>query len=745
MGSRFARSRRAMFVALCGVAVAVGCGRGGGPSAAPTPDAAHAAVPSERLPAVGAVTDEPDAARSIVVAVRRDGALVFGSHVGGLPELRAHLAERTRDPAPRHASGASELSLVLRVDRDAPWTLALWAMAVGAAAPIRLDRVHVAVRPEAGGPDGVVDTFLPVDAPIFFGKPAPAPVSLRVASASSAADRRAVYEALRRACRAGVTEAAIDVPAERVPRAGAVLDVVDLARRAGVRWFRFSTQAFPRATPDGRVDLDVATLAWLQQYAAMRADAPAGAAVSVAGVRVAAQFAGVPASPLPPPPPRARRPSADDDADGPGLSDHLVETEVVGRYGDDDGPAGVAPPDVADGDDVGAAERARAVACRRSLARGGGPDDGRVSTAVASALAWLAAHRTDDGTWTATSRDVRAAGAERPPAPDGASRAVDEPDHEVGVTALATLAFLGAGHLDRGDGPWTSVVRRALRWLVRAQDAEGCFGRRDDPRHVYDHALATLAVVDAYALTGDPRLRPPAQRALDFIALARNPERAWRYGVKPGDDDTSVTAWMVTALAAARAVVESERARATPSLEVDADAFDGALRWVEAMTDPTTGRVGYQQRGAGPARPPSVADRFPADRSEAATAAGVWVRLCAGETVARSPALARGVERLLARPPASRDDGSLDFCGWHLAAVALHRVDGPSAQAWWRSAVDVIVARQRTDGSLADVRGSFDPVDVWGDVGGRVYATALLAWTLETPTREPAPRSSRDR
>ena len=34
---------------------------------------------------------------------------------------------------------------------------------------------------------------------------------------------------------------------------------------------------------------------------------------------------------------------------------------------------------------------------------------------------------------------------------------------------------------------------------------------------------------------------------------------------------------------------------------------------------------------------------------------------------------------------------------------------------------------------------------VWGDVGGRVYATALLAWTLETPTREPAPRSSRDR
>ena len=49
-------------------------------------------------------------------------------------------------------------------------------------------------------------------------------------------------------------------------------------------------------------------------------------------------------------------------------------------------------------------------------------------------------------------------------------------------------------------------------------------------------------------MTGSAIYKGSAQKALDFIALARNPYFAWRYGVKPGDNDTSVTGWMMMAL-----------------------------------------------------------------------------------------------------------------------------------------------------------------------------------------------------
>ena len=52
------------------------------------------------------------------------------------------------------------------------------------------------------------------------------------------------------------------------------------------------------------------------------------------------------------------------------------------------------------------------------------------------------------------------------------------------------------------------------------------------------------ALAEAYALSRAPRLREPAQKAIDFIQMAQNPYLAWRYGVRPQDNDTSVTAWM---------------------------------------------------------------------------------------------------------------------------------------------------------------------------------------------------------
>src|SRR4051795_13024622 len=44
----------------------------------------------------------------------------------------------------------------------------------------------------------------------------------------------------------------------------------------------------------------------------------------------------------------------------------------------------------------------------------------------------------------------------------------------VGVSALATTAFLAAGHVP-GEGPYGDVVARALSWLLKQQDERGVF------------------------------------------------------------------------------------------------------------------------------------------------------------------------------------------------------------------------------------------------------------------------------
>ena len=46
--------------------------------------------------------------------------------------------------------------------------------------------------------------------------------------------------------------------------------------------------------------------------------------------------------------------------------------------------------------------------------------------------------------------------------------------------------------------------------------------------------------------------------------------------------------------------------------------------------------------------------------------------------------------------------------------------------------VDAIVKTQRTDGNFA---GSWDPVGVWDEDGGRVYATALYTLCLSADQR----------
>ena len=64
---------------------------------------------------------------------------------------------------------------------------------------------------------------------------------------------------------------------------------------------------------------------------------------------------------------------------------------------------------------------------------------------------------------------------------------------------------------------------RACAYLKNVQDPEGCFGPRATQHYIYNHAIAALAMVEAYGMTESPIFKGSAQKALDFIALVAQP------------------------------------------------------------------------------------------------------------------------------------------------------------------------------------------------------------------------------
>jgi hypothetical protein len=347
--------------------------------------------------------------------------------------------------------------------------------------------------------------------------------------------------------------------------------------------------------------------------------------------------------------------------------------------------------------------------------RGNLPGGSGIAPALDSALKWLAAHQMDDGAWDCDGFAERCGSVGA-----GACGGAGGSTHDVGVTGLAVLAFLGDGHTTSA-GAYRDVVARAVAWLRAEQDPDtGLIGARASRDFLYDHAIATLALCEAYYATRSPLLRRPAQLAVNLILTARDPYGAWRYDLPSiGDADTSVTGWMVFALARAREA----------GLEGDfRGAFDGALAFLDEVTDPASGRTGYSARGELSSRTPAN-EHFPREAGEAMTAVGLLCRIFLGQTPADTPLLARQADLLRARPPVWDPEAHTnDIYYWYYATYALYQMGKPWWPAWEKALGAAVVDSQRTDG---DARGSWDPECAWGFSGGRVYSTALMALALE--------------
>ena len=297
-------------------------------------------------------------------------------------------------------------------------------------------------------------------------------------------------------------------------------------------------------------------------------------------------------------------------------------------------------------------------------------------------------------------------------------------DSDTAATGLALLAFFGAGH-DHFEGTHRDVVRRGLEFLVSVQKPDGdLFLPADDLSNscswLYSHGIASIALCEAVGMTGDPLVRPAAEKACGFIAASRHPTLGgWRYTPR-SDADLSVSGWMIVAL----------RAGDLAGVKTDPAALDGVRTLLAASaspSDPT--RYAYNARKA---------DQRRTDLSIACmTAVGTLMRLHTGAASDDPAVIAAG--RVLSdfEPTYGTATRNLrDAYLWYYASQALVHTGGEGWQKWYASLVATLEPEQRTTGPLA---GSWDATgaipDRWGPYGGRLYVTALHLLALEVPWR----------
>lgn len=330
--------------------------------------------------------------------------------------------------------------------------------------------------------------------------------------------------------------------------------------------------------------------------------------------------------------------------------------------------------------------------------------------AVDRALKWLAANQTRTGYWDASAHGAGQAQVSQ----DGINREGAGATADAGVTALAVLAFLGKlNTVDQGD--YSENVTRALKWLISQQKSRDWgqnWGSTDgylggdatDFEAMYCHGMATFALAEAYVMSRDnveaQWLRPPLEKAVKFILETQIADGGWRYIKGQPEGDMSMFGWQLMALKSA----EAAGIPIDPRHRTLMEAFLTSRR-----RGTNGGLAGYLPR-EGP--------------TAAMTAEAMYCRQILGIVMEESAAT-EAVTYLLARPP---ERTNLNLYYWYYGTLAMFQHGGPEWDRWNLLVRDLLVSEQRKTGDLA---GSWDPRDVWGPYGGRVYSTAIATLSLE--------------
>ena len=330
--------------------------------------------------------------------------------------------------------------------------------------------------------------------------------------------------------------------------------------------------------------------------------------------------------------------------------------------------------------------------------------DADSEAAVQHGLRWLARSQAEDGSWIA-----RQHGAGTETYALGESRYGTGDKADTGISGLALLAFLSAGHTHL-HGEFRTCVQGGLQYLLRAQMPSGDLS---GPKQVgsdrgvlnarmYCHSIATLALAEAYAMTGDEVLREPLERAAHYSMNAQDPRGGgWRY--RPLDaGDLSQFGWQAMALRSA------QRA----GVVVPAEVHVRMRRFLDACAAGDAGGLAtYQPKNGRP--------------SETMTAEGLACRLLLQYPL--PPAAEQEALAMIMRHRPGTYEDNVYF--WYYATLALFQLQDEQWRIWNQALKQHLLATQVPP--YAPQPGSWNPDRMWGGYGGRVYSTAMSCLCLE--------------
>ena len=290
--------------------------------------------------------------------------------------------------------------------------------------------------------------------------------------------------------------------------------------------------------------------------------------------------------------------------------------------------------------------------------------------AIKRGLEWLASHQNKDGSW----------GSRYQPA----------------MTGLSLMAFMVKGYFPE-RGLYGSKLDRAVAYLLRkGAESGGYLG--SSPQGMYEHALATLALSEAWGMTGREGVRDALKRAVMIILRAQNAEGGWRYQPQPIDADLSVTVMQIVALASAQEA----------GILVPLQVIRKAVAYVKACQNKSSGGFGYQRGGGSP--------RF------GSSAAGLMSLLMCGER--KSKAVERGLLYLKRMPESKFEKESFYYYGHYYSIQAMYQAGEGHYQQWYPQIQKALLRKQQADGSWAGGRG-----------GDNSYGTSMAILILGVPYR----------
>jgi len=252
-------------------------------------------------------------------------------------------------------------------------------------------------------------------------------------------------------------------------------------------------------------------------------------------------------------------------------------------------------------------------------------------------------------------------------------------------TSLALLAMLAAGYTDRGsaqDNRYATCVRQALRFLMASQDDQGSFADRSQAGWLRTHAIAAVAMSEAFWTSRNPRYKKPAQDALSLLARYRVPTSGW-------DEDVVTTVWALLALRSAKYA----------GLDIDPDALEGARVLVERRHAALT-----------PTEQP----------------AALLARILLGENPKASEALKALADAVVANRPAWREGETAPLDLWYFGTMAMFQVGGARWKEWNQAMTNTIAKRQRAN-DAGDLAGTWP----FGAAAPVIGDQAKLALCLE--------------